>query len=126
MVIKPADVALVIAVIASLFLNIPQVLKIIKTKEVRALSVKTIILRIIINISFTIFGVFESDWLFVGLSIEIGLSECVLLFLKKKYTKDQKQNAETTHGNFENVCTSPFNVALRNGAGSIQTLVASV
>ena len=79
---KDRNIPIAIAFVGTLFVNIPQLLKTYKTKDVAAFSVYTMILRIIINISWIIFGIIERDVLIIGMSIEVVFCELLLLLFK--------------------------------------------
>ena len=89
---KDRDIPIAIAFVGTLFVNVPQLWKTYKTKDVAAFSVYTMILRIIINISWIIFGIIERDVLIIGMSVEVVCCEFLLLLFKGCFSKQTPKN----------------------------------
>jgi len=81
------DIPLLLAFIGTLLVNIPQLYQTWTTREVNALSVYTMLLRILINMSWFVYGFFEKDTLILIMSVEVVLSECVLLLFKYMFSE---------------------------------------
>ena len=75
----PADIAVSVACVFSLFLNVPQLLKTVNSKDVSSFSRYTILIRIAQHVCFVVYSVFVVDY-YVLASACLGLfSETTLL-----------------------------------------------
>ena len=100
------DIPLTIAFIGTLLVNGPQLYKTCRTKEVEALSTHTILLRIFIHFAWIAYGVMEADVLILIMSVEILLSEALLLLFKLMYSKKVVQATVIELGSNVPVATS--------------------
>ena len=86
---QPRDIPITVAFVGTLLVNVPQLWKTYKTKDVAAFSVSTMVLRIIINISWIIFGIIENDLLIIGMSVEVACCELLLLLFKGLFSANK-------------------------------------
>ena len=84
---KYKDIPLLISFVLTIFVNLPQLWKTWKTKDVSSFSIYTIVLRLLIQISFGIYGFMEADIIIIIMSIEVFLCESLLLLFKQMYTR---------------------------------------
>ena len=88
------DVPITVAFIGTLLVNIPQLYKTWQSKDVSGFSTYTMILRILINIAWIVFGVMESDVLIVIMSAEVSLCEFILVLFKRMYSRKSISNVQ--------------------------------
>ena len=88
------DIPLTLAFIGTLLVNVPQLWKTWKTKDVRAFSVYTMAMRILINVCWIIYGIMLSDILITIMSIEVMVCELILLLFKHIYSTKQDKAAD--------------------------------
>lgn len=119
------DIPLTIAFIGTLLVNVPQLYKTWKTKEVESFSVYTILLRIFIHFAWITYGFMEADVLIVVMSVEVLLSEALLLLFKWMYSSRQKQATVVELGNVQMGKTQGL-ISERTTGDNIRVLVASV
>jgi len=83
----------VLATVLNIMFNVPQLIRTYKTKNVVALSKKTIVLRILCSSCWAVYSALLQEWLFFSTCILNILSEIFLLVAKIKYheIKDTKK-----------------------------------
>jgi len=84
------DIPLTISFILTLFVNLPQLWKTWKTKDVESFSIYTIVMRLLTQIAFAIYGFMEADVIIIIMSIEVFCCELILLVFKWMYSTDMK------------------------------------
>tara|TARA_Y100000389_G_C17377456_1_gene472438 strand:+ start:345 stop:614 length:270 start_codon:yes stop_codon:yes gene_type:complete len=85
--ITSEKIALLVALAISLFINIPQLYKIVKSHDVAGISVYTVCLRIACNACYILYAVLIKEWIFVVVGVQNILSEAYLLYLFRKHGK---------------------------------------
>lgn len=81
-----------VATSLSMVIDIPQIYKIIKTKEVRSISLLMVILKIITLASWLIYGVLISDIIIVCANIIAVLTAFLVGVLYWKYSGEKNEN----------------------------------
>jgi len=120
------NIPLTITFVLTLFVNIPQLWKTWKTKDVSGFSSYTIVMRLFIQIAFAIYGVMEADVIIIIMSIEVFCCELLLLVFKWMYScKLDEKSVELVHSN---VPMEPYRGVIREGQtrNGVRVLVASV
>mgnify|MGYP006221560545 CR=1 FL=1 len=79
------QIPLLFALTISLFINIPQLYKIYKSRDVAGISVYTVCLRISCNACFILYAVLIEEWILVIVGAQNMLSETMLLVLFNKH-----------------------------------------
>ena len=115
------NVPLTIAFIFTLLVNVPQLWKTWKTKDVSSFSVYTMLMRILTNLAWIIYGVMEADILILVMSVEVVFSELLLLLFKQMYYKREG----TSSVNVPMVSLEGV-IGRRSFGDSVHVLVASV
>lgn len=77
-----ADAFLIAALVCSMAFNVPQLRQTWTTRDTRALSTYTIVLRIVTQSMWIGYGAFTSQWILIGVTIQNILSEIILLVCK--------------------------------------------
>ena len=83
--ITDVKIALLCALTISLFINIPQLYKINKSRDVSAISIYTVCLRIACNVCYILYAALISEWILVVVGSQNIMSEVLLLVLYHKY-----------------------------------------
>ncbi len=83
--ITDEKIALLVALTISLFINIPQLYKIVKSKDVRGISVYTVCLRIACNGCYILYAALIQEWILVVVGSQNIISEACLLILFKRF-----------------------------------------
>ena len=121
------DIPISVAFVGTLLVNVPQLWKTWRTKDVESFSVYTMLMRILINIAWIIFGIMENDVLIIAMSIEVMFCELLLLLFKQMYsTKGQEISVDFE---LQDVPMAPKNVGTvyrRSFGDNLHVLVASV
>ena len=119
------DIPLTITFVLTLFVNLPQLWKTWKTKDVSGFSIYTIVVRLFIQIAFGIYGIMEADIIIIIMSIEVFCCEILLLLFKQMYTKKERTSVEFP---LQDVPMGPNKgiISKRSFGDNVQMLVASV
>ena len=79
-------IALLVALTISLFINIPQLYKIVKNKDVTGISVYTVCLRIASNGCYILYAALIEEWILVVVGSQNIISEACLLILLQRFS----------------------------------------
>lgn len=110
---KDEDIPLLFAFVFSLFFNVPQILKTYKSKNANDLSLYTIVLRMLCQTSWIIYGLMIEDFLIFALTFQNLCTESILLLFKHIYTtKETTNNAQVGEGRANDKGTSWYNFCL--------------
>lgn len=86
------DIPLIIGLILTLLVNIPQLIKTWKTHDVSGFSSATILFRILNNVCWVWYSTLVLEWLLLATSLCNVLSELILLLMKYKWTSTVKSS----------------------------------
>jgi len=121
---KHKNIPLIIAFVGTLLVNVPQLYKTWKTKDVKAFSVYTMVLRILIHVAWIVYGIMEADALIITMSTEVMFCEMLLLLFKQIYS--QEMVIVTEHAPDVPMAPRHGTVYRRSFGDNIHVLVASV
>ena len=80
-----SDVALLIALVCGLLLNLPQLWQTYKTREVASFSTTTIVLRVMVSVCWIVYAGLQNVPLILASSGVNFVSEATLLLMKQCY-----------------------------------------
>ena len=91
---KTEDIPLIFAFVFSLFFNVPQIIHTYRSKNAKDLSLYTIVLRMLCQFSWIIYGLLIKDYMIFALSIQNICTESILLVFKIIFTPKGETNVQ--------------------------------
>ena len=79
------EIPLIVALVSSALINIPQLYRTWRTRDVESFSVYTMVLRVINNIGWIVYATLINEWVILAMSTLNALSETILLVMKYKW-----------------------------------------
>ena len=76
------EIPMIVALVSSALINIPQLYKTWRTRDVASFSVYTMVLRVVNNIGWIVYSTLIQEWVILAMSILNASSEITLLVMK--------------------------------------------